>query len=256
MPDPLKDYIKPEFPKIENTESALVTRIEYVGPTETLQSALLGAGNAWGDYVGRIKSATIEPTENAETSMATVTVEQPIDNAESGTGTLQAVSYEIRWVTIERSMYEHPDFIIGGGGDYELSNGDIYDLQKWQAPENEKSLRDSYSYNENGYDTTLSANAKMFARGIELGLETFEDKAPTAIRISEYVNGPPPETDAGLKQDPMIDFPNLPSGFEWRKETADSTRAAGATKWNLTEEWLGAKKVLFDRLKVFWTPPA
>ena len=255
MPDPFADYIKPEFPKRESTESAFVTRIEYVGPTATLEPDLPDSGNSWGDYVGRVKTSTIEPTEDPEISTVLVTVEQPIDNAESTTGELQSVSYEIRWLTIERSMLEHPDFIIGGGGDFELGNADIYDIEKWRAPENTKELRDAYSYNENGYDTELSDNAKMFAHGIELGLETFEDKVPTAIKISEYVGGPPPETDAGLKEDPE-DFPNLPTGFEWRKETADSTRAGGQTRWNLTEEWQGAKKVLFDRLHVYWTPPA
>jgi hypothetical protein len=255
MADPLINYIKPEYPKTENTESAYITRIEYIGPTATVVAGLPAPGGTWGDYPGQVKSATSEPTEDTTVSVAMITVEQAIDNAETEPGTLSAISYEIRWLTIERSMFEHPAFIIGGGGEYELSQSDIYDIERWKAPENSKERRDVYEYDENGYATTLSTNAKMFARGYELGLETFEDKAPTAIKISEYVNGPPPETDAGIKEDP-VGFPNLPTGFEWRKETADSTRAAGATRWNLTEEWLGAKKILFDRLNVFWTPPA
>jgi hypothetical protein len=252
-PDPLIEFIRPEFPKTELTESAVVTRIEYIGPKDSIVDYLPLPGEAWGDYPGQVKSSSYEPTEDIDTTVAMVSVEQPIDNSETDTGELVATSYEIRWLTIERSMAEHPAF--SAGGEFELSGGDIYDIEKWKAPENTKELRDAYSYNENGYDTQLSANAKMFARGFELGLETYEDKAPTAIKISEYVGGPPPETDAGLKEDPPGDFPNLPTGFEWRKETADSTRAGGATKWNLTEEWLGAKRVIFDRLNVYWDPP-
>ena len=256
MADQLLSYLKPEFPKIESTEQSYVTRLEYVGDSSTIEVKLPSIGDAWGEYLGQVKSITFEPTENIGISTAVIVVEQSIDNDEPNTGELVAVSYEIRWLTIERSMYEHPAFIIGGGGAYELGNADIYDIEKWKAPENTKELRDAYKYNENGYETELSTQAKMFARGMELGLTTFEDKAPTAIKISEFVNGPPPETDAGLKQNPMITFPNLPTGFEWRKETADSTRAGNSKKWNLTEEWLGAKKVLFDREEVFWNPPA
>lgn len=255
MADPLLAFLKPEFPKIESTEQSYVTRLEYIGDTATIEKDLPVIGSVWGDYLGQVKSVTFEPTENVGISSAMITVEQPIDNDEPEEGTLVAVSYEIRWLTIERNMYEHPAFIIGGGGTYALNGGDVYDIEAWKAPENTKELRDVYKYNENGYETDLSVNAKMFARGMELGLTTFEDKAPTIIRISEYVNGPPPETDAGLKENPPATFPNVPTGFEWRKETADSTRAGNSKKWNLTEEWLGAKKVLFDREEVYWTPP-
>jgi len=246
---------RPEFPKIEENENGTVTRIEYIGDTATIAAAKPAVGATWGDYVGQVKSSIIEPTENTGISVLAVTVDNTKDNAEPSTGELKSVSYEIRWVSVERDMLEHPQFAIGEGGENALTTGDIYDIEMWKAPENTRALRDEYKYNEGGYHVSLSANAKLFCRGIELGQETFDDKAPTAIKISEYVNGPPPETTAGIKEDPA-GFPNLPEGFEWRKETADSTRAGGATKWNLTEEWNGAKKVLHDRLHIYWEPPA
>jgi len=248
------DYKKPEFPKKEANETGFVTRVEYVGDTETITAALPSVGATWGDYVGQVKSVKIEPTENVLISTAMVTIEQTTDNADVEPGELKSVSYEIRWVTVERSMYEHPQFAIGQGGLNELTDNDIYAIDKWKAPENSKVLYADYEYKEEGYDLALSPNARLFARGIQLGQETFEDKAPIAIKISEYVNGPPPETTAGLKEEPD-GVPNIPSGFEWRKETADSTRAGGSTKWNLTEEWVGAKKVLHDRLNIYWEAP-
>ena len=247
-------YKKPEFPKVENTENGTVTRIEYIGALATIAPALPTVGATWGDYVGQVKSVSTEPTENATVIEAFVTVELSRDNTDVEPGELVSISYEIRWVTVERSMLEHPQFAIGGGGANALTTTDIVEIELWRAPENTTDLRAAYQYKEAGYDLNLTTNGKYFARGIELGQETYEDKAPTAVKISEYVNGPPPETTAGLKEDP-VGFPNLPAGFEWRKETADSTRAGGALKWNLTEEWVGAAKVLTDRLNVYWDAP-
>lgn len=259
-------YKKPEFPKIENTETGVTTRIEYigngvvgVGDAATISAALPAVGDTWGDYLGQVKSVSKEPKENSDILEVLITVEQPKDNTDIEPGERVSVSYEIRWVTVERPMLEHPQFAIGEGGANELKSADIADIEKWRAPENTRELRKEYKYKndifEFDYEYTLTTNAKLFARGIELGQETWEDKAPIAIKISEYVKGPPPETSAGLKDDPD-GFPNLPNGFEWRKETADSTRAGGALKWNLTEEWLGAKKILHDRNQIYWTLPA
>ena len=247
-------YKKPEFPKVENTENGTVTRIEYIGDSAILAAALPIVGASWGDYVGQVKSVSTEPTEKATVIEAFVTVEQSRDNTDVEPGQLVSISYEIRWVTVDRSMLEHPQFAIGGGGANALATSEIIEIEFWRAPENTKALKELYKYNASGYDYELGTNAKYFARGIELGQETYEDKAPIAVKISEYVNGPPPETTAGLKEDP-VGFPNLPAGFEWRKETADSTRAGGALKWNLTEEWVGAAKVLTDRLNVYWDAP-
>lgn len=247
---------RPEYPKKEYTETGIVTRIEYIGDTATLEAAIPNIGATWGDYVGQVQSATIEPTENVNFSVLMITVDKATDNADIEPGELVAVSYEIRWVTVDRSMFEHPQFAINEGGLNALTKADIIDITAWrdQDPERFADLKEDYKYLRMGFEKTLSANAKLFARGIELGQETYEDKAPIAIKISEYVNGPPPETTAGLKEEPD-GVPNIPSGFEWRKETADSTRAGGALKWNLTEEWVGAKKILTDREEIYWDAP-
>ena len=252
--EPLINYKKPEYPKTEYNETGVITRIEYIGATATLDAGKPAIGDAWGEYFGTAKTVTIEPTEDVDVSVLMVTMDSTTDNTDIEPGEKISESYEIRWVTVERNMLEHPAFAIDGEGPHKLSPQDIYDLEKWKAPENTRELREAYSYNERGYDIVLNAPAKMFARGIELGQETFEDKAPIAIKISEYVNGPPPETNAGLKEEPD-GVPNIPSGFEWRKETADSTRAGGALKWDLTEEWVGAKKVLHDRENIYWLAP-
>jgi len=248
-------YKRPSFPKKEVNESGIITRIEYIGDTTTLAAALPAVGDTWGDYPGNVSSVSIEPTDDVDTSVVMIGVDVKTDNENAQPGELKSISYEIRWVTVERSMYEHPQFAIGGGGLNELTAAAIAEIEAWKSPDNPVEFREKYQYRDTfEYLNNLSDNARLFARGIELGQETYEDKAPVAIKISEYVNGPPPETDAGLKDTP-VGFPNLPDGFEWRKETADSTRAGNQTRWNLTEEWQGAKKILTDREQVFWELP-
>lgn len=249
---------KPGFPKVDKSENSTTTRIEYIGAKSTLEAEEPGVGVAWGDYAGQVKSTSVEPTEDSTISELFITLEATIDNETVDTGTLASVSYEIRWVKVDRPLLEHPQFADGQGGANALTGFDQYDIERWRDPENSQSAYKDFKYQvEGGGEDSaieLSTNAKLFAQGIKLGQETWEDRAPIAIKISEYVGGPPPETNAGLKEGtPAI--PNIPTGYEWRKETADSTRAGGETRWTLTEEWHGAKFVLIDRDRVFWAAP-
>lgn len=251
---------KPGFPKIGKSENGATTTIEYIGATATLTAAVPSISTAWGDYLGTVKSTSIAPVENSKTSgisVLTVETELPIDNETIETGTLRSISYEIRWVTVSRSLLEHPQFAIGQGGANALTDEDIAAIELWKSPENGLQNKKNFLIpSDDEYDPSepLSTNARLFARGLQLGQETWEDKAPVVAKISEYVGGPPPETDAGAKNTPT-GFPNLPSGYEWRKETADSTRAGGETRWNLTEEWVGAKKILSDKNAIYWSAP-
>jgi len=83
------DYKKPEFPKIENTESGTITRIEYigngvtgVGDAATISAALPAVGDKWGNYAGLVKSVSKEPKENTDILEVFITVEQPKDNTD------------------------------------------------------------------------------------------------------------------------------------------------------------------------------
>ena len=252
------DHKKPGFPQTGKSENSTITTIEYIGLSSAIDSALPEVGDTWGDYPGRVKSVRFNPTENALYTDATVSMEATIDNETIETGTLRSISYEIRWVNVGRDLFEHPQFAIGGGGTNELTEGDIWDIKHWELPENKRENRELYEYVPEGAGyfsvVDLTTNARLFARGLELGQETWTDKAPVATKISEYVGGPPPSTDAGEKQDP-VGVPNTPSGYEWRKETADSTRAGGEVRWTLTEEWIGAKKVLVDKNEIYWGAP-
>jgi hypothetical protein len=101
------------------------------------------------------------------------------------------------------------------------------------------------------YDEELSDNAKKYCAGLNLGLESYEDFAPVARKVTAYAGGPPSSTQAGDKNTPT-GIPGLPSGWEWRKSADRSMRAGGQTRWERVEEWTGAQKVLTDKTNIYF----
>lgn len=258
MAESIATYRKPEFPKLSVTENAFRTTIEYIGPEITLEAAKPEAGSVWGDFSGTVISTDYNLTENTSTAELTVVVELKSETGDESTfGALEATVYEIDWDVVARSMYEHPAFAIGEGGPNSLTTQDIIDIEAWrqQGPEQAefKALYRYESNNAEGY-VDLSNNARLFARGIELGQESYDDYAPIARKTSTYVGGPPGNSEAGEKDEPT-GFSNKPTGYEWRK-SADRTLSQGSrTRFDRTEEWLGAKKVLSDINSIYWAAP-
>ena len=117
------NYRKPGFPDESRSKSAYSARIEYIGDYATLRAALPTIGTVWGDYDGFVSDFGIVPTENAEIGDAFVVCSLDIDNEDAGAGELVATTFEIEWVMVERSMYEHPQFAIGQGGDKGIGQG-------------------------------------------------------------------------------------------------------------------------------------
>jgi hypothetical protein len=252
--EPIASLRKPGFPKPVKTENGEATLIEYIGATSTLSAAEPAVGSSWGDFEGSVRSTSLVPAEGLDTtSELTITVELISESGEEP-GTLESETYELEWVNVARSMYEHPQFAIGQGGTSELSSVDIAEIALWQE-EPDRTLKSEYQFQNEYYAGTLSANAKLFARGIELGQTVFEDFAPVARKVSTYSGGPPPTSEAGQKNDPA-GFPSLPDGYEWRKSADRNVTAGKRTRWEKQEEWLGAKKVLHDKDEIFWEPPA
>lgn len=251
-------YRKPGFPKIEKSERSTRTRIEYIGPAANLEPAAPDQGDTWGDFLGTVVLTDYQPTENTTQAELVVVCELVESSPENAVGTLESESYEVVWATVSRSLYEHPQFAIGGGGANALTRADITQIDLWQ-----KSLpiyKDAYQWEDpenQSYGGVLSDNAKLFARGLELGQENWDDKAPVAMKTSLYVGGPPDtSTEAGQKTEEPAGFSTLPPGYEWRKDTDDVTNTGSKTRFERSETWLGAKKVLIDRDQVFWEPPA
>ena len=259
------DYMRPGFPRDGQTDKSFTTTIEYVGPASVLKVARPNKNDSWGDYPGRVSSSDWEPFEvisDDPKGILTVVVE----DAEFGndytydTGTKTNIDYEIDWVDVSTPMLQHPEFAVGAGGTYALTAKDVATIELWKANTN-ADRKAAYTYpgdvSASGSITyyDLSDNAKMFARGIELGIEVFNRKAPVARRSETWVNGPPEEGLAGLKETPTS-FPNLPTGYEWIREADRSLKQGGARKWNRDIEWIGDKKVYVDAANVFWTAPS
>lgn len=249
---------KPGFPKLSVGQKEHTTEIEYVGQYAALLAASPNIGEAWGDYAGTVTRVSIDPHEGATTAELSVTVSYEFEAGDFSTdpGVEQETTYEIEWAAVSRSMYEHPEFAIGLLGTYALTSEDWVAIEKWQN-EDDLTQKAVFKYKEKDADTTyktLSTNAKMFARGIQLGVEEWDDFAPVVRVTTTYLNGLPPTGSAGQKDNPPS-AANGPSGYEWRKSADRAIKAGGQNKWERSQEWLGAKKVLVDKDDIFWTAP-
>ncbi len=266
MADPLIDYLKPGYPKTQNSAQSYVTSLEYVGPKSILEAAEPPTNTKWGDYDGRVTGSEFDPFEQTDdnpnpTVVMRVTCEYFYDAGEAsgsgGVGTPAEESHEIEWVSVERPMLEHPQFRVGGGGANALTNQDVVDIELWRN-EPSPDLRKVYKYtapSASGEPTEfeLTTNGKLFAAGILLGIETYPDFAPVARKTTAYTDGPPSESNAGLRDEPPNSFLGLPSGYEWRKSADRAIMSDGRNKWDRSEEWMGAEKVLVDRKTIYWT---
>lgn len=250
-------YKKPGFPKKSLGKSGYQTTIEYIGPTATLEPALPAIGAAWGDYTGIVETRDIEPIEgSAGYSDLRIVVSYEFSGTETTFGEARETTFEIDWAVTMRPLSEHPKFTTGGT--YALDKQDLIDLGYWQEEQN-ATLKAEFKYNElaatgSGDIAELSSAAKMAAAGILLGQEYWEDYAPVARKNTTYVNGPPTTSTAGLKDTPT-GFPNLPTGYEWRKSADRSMRAGGQNRWERTEEWTASPKVLVDKSNIYWSAP-
>lgn len=249
-------YKKPGFPVVEKATNGVKTTIEYIGPLATLQAAEPSRNALWGDYSGFVLSTRVEPLEDNTTGELTVIMENPFDVSDGGQegdpGTAGDITYEVEWVMFQRSMFEHPQFAVGGGGANALTNEDVAQIQAWQnEPDPLERAAYQYKVETAGTSVTLSTNAQLFADGIFLGQETYEDYAPMVRITTRYYDGLPSTSEAGLKDEPPA-FSGKPTGYEWRKTADRAVRANTETTWERVEEWIGAIKVLTDREQVYF----
>jgi len=252
-------YKKPGFPKKSLGQKNYSTSIEYVGPTATLEAAMPAIGATWGDYTGYVQSRDIEPIEGtAGYSDLKIVVAYEFSGSDTTFGEAKEITYEIEWAPQAKSLLEHPQFRMGGAGANVLSKQDVIDIGFWEN-EQDATLKEAYQYNElaatgSGAVAELTASGKLYCAGLMLGQDYWDDFAPVARKNTTYVNGPPTSSTAGKKDTPS-GFPNLPTGYEWRKSADRSVRAGGQNRWERTEEWTGAKTILVDRDAIYWTTP-
>ena len=252
---------RPGFPREAVNDKSYQTTIEYVGLIADLIAASPLISTPWGEYQGIVSSVTPEHWEGSDYGVLTVVCERLFDAAGQPTGTVRETSYEVDWVDVERSLFEHPKFRVGGGGTYELTEEDVAAIRSWEkCPD--PHYKAAFSYSVDDWKTsppsspTLSANAKMLAAGLAQGIESWVDKLPVLRMSKTYVGGPPPQASAGQKESPPSTFPNKPSGYEWIRSADRGLRSGGQTKWVNDTEWIGCKKVLIDVDEVFWTAPS
>jgi hypothetical protein len=253
----IASYKRPGFPRTSNSERSFKTVIEYVGPQSDLEAQQPAQNTAWGQHPGRVSVSEIEPLEGTSHAIMRVECEYQYSETTNGGGQGTAtdeVIYERDWEMFTRSMFEHPAFAIGLSGTYALDSEDVSDIENWRN-ETDATLKKDFKYTGSAGEVTLSTNAKMFARGIQLGQETFEDYAPIIRVTTTYIDGGPDNgSEVGIKDTPPA-AANGPAGYEWRKSADRGTRQGGQTRFEQSEEWIGAKTVLTDKNAVYWSAP-
>lgn len=263
--EPILKYRKPGFPKSTHDEKSFRSRIEYIGPKSDLESARPTNSAGWGNYPGRVNNTDLQPIDGTDKATLTVSMESFYEfdtgTDDKAVGDAVEETLEVEWVKFDRSFYEHEEFAPEGSGTYKLTSGDIISIQKWEQEEN-RTLKEAYKWQDDSDVgggagiVELSANAKMFARGIELGQEVWEDFIPVIRRTTNFYNGPPGESKAGLEDAAGVPkFAGGPTGYEWRKTADRAIKGDGQTRWERVEEWTGATKILSDRENLYWTPP-
>ncbi len=253
-------YKKPGFPKTANTGKSFRTTIEYVGPSDELEDEMPVTESVWGNYPGVVTSSVHEPIEGTDKAMLKVIVETFTDQSEYPEVTALEETFERDWVAFSRSLKEHPEFTMGGGGQFELEPGDDFDIRMWQE-EMDRALQKEYKYRQpnpgssvSSFVVDLSTNAKMFARGLQIGQENWEDYAPVIRKTTTFSKGIGSGADAGLRGGEP-DFAGKPDGYEWRKSADRGLKTGRQGRWDQDEEWVGATKVLIDRKRIYWDAP-
>ena len=264
--DPIYNLMRHGFPRESLDDKSYKTTIEYVGLVTLLLLHSPAISTQWGKYPGLVTEQNLERLEGTAHGILTITCESKFntggDSPKTGKKIEGETSYEIDWVDVQRSLYEHPKFRKGGGGAYELTDADIENIKNWEknpwaAYKKIYTYRDGGDYTKacDASDPTLSINAKTLAVALYHGVQYWIEKAPVARRSDTWVNGPPPPGSAGQKQTPP-GFPNLPTGYEWIRSTDRALRAGGQSSWSNDTEWIGANKVLIDVDEIFWNPPS
>ena len=252
-------YLKPNYPEYGTGAKGINIRLEYIGPTATILAAIPAEGATWGDYDGTVESTTYNTISgsNPAQSELSIAVSREFEAGDQP-GTATESNYEIEWTRITKPMITHPDFRPLGGGQFELTTTDIVQIEAWRNGKvpTKKSAFEWPRYNSANRSEKptwygLSVNATKLANGVLMDIDTWEDYVPVARKTTGFVNGPPNTSTAGQKETPQ-GFVGLPQGYEWRKSADRGTRTGKQNKWDRTEEWEGALKVLYDNKKIYW----
>lgn len=254
MSNPLETMRRPGFPEETKDENSYRAVIEYIGDAAAIAAAGVTEGMLWPPYPGRITSARAHPIEGTSKAILTVIVELKAGSDDApmqDTGDLMETHEEKDWVSVSRSLYQHPEFIVGGAGTYALTDQDVVDIKAWEN-EQDANLKALFQIQFEGGFRELSDNAIKFAQGLNLGVENWTDRAPLLRKTMTYKNGKGPADNAGQKESPDVSASLIPDGYEWIRETDRTVKRGGQQTYVREIEWIGAKKVLIDRDQIFW----
>ena len=168
--------LRENFPKKGLDSESYKTDLEYIGLYSVLLTASPAIGSPWGDYSGVVDSVNLEPISGTSPlrGILSVSMVDEFSGAESsGTEKTASVSRQIIWTPVSRPLIEHPEFQEGGY--YYLDSGELAELAIWET---DKTF------------VVAGTNPNKYIDGRNMGIETYDDFAPTLIKTAPYVNGP------------------------------------------------------------------
>jgi hypothetical protein len=269
----IDQYIRPEFPVETASEGSFGSTWEYVGPTNDLRGNLPKIGQLWDDERPVTSYELVPSLDNSTHSRLTVSTVISINDAEGfnnelAPSKLQDVHYQLTYAANELPLFQHPDFLSGGGSDL-YSNDEVFGsgaslvnakpiahIQQWESEPDQltKFKRSYFKRDPSTGATTAPATvinggaALEYIKLRELGFDSFTVFLPQWQKTSVYVGVRAPNTEEIGRYDEAPDAPPnaLPKGYQWIKSADDAQRRGNQKLWDRTEVWSGFKKVYFD----------
>jgi hypothetical protein len=230
-------HLRENFPKKGLASGNYKTELEYIGEYAALQAAAPAIGSPWGDYEGVVDSVNIEPISGTTPLRGTLSISmvEEFSGAESsGTEKAASVIRQIVWTPVSRPLIEHPEFQWGGS--CYLDPSELADLAIWEQDKTH---------------VVAGTNPNKYITGRNMGIETYDDYAPTLTKTTPFVNGVSPTSVAGAKDEPT-GFDNKPTGYEWVKTADDCVSTGRRNRWERVEQWTGDKKILVDKNTLYY----
>jgi hypothetical protein len=253
----LATYLRPGHPKERADEVTIGNSYEYRTDTATIAANKPAIGDLWAD--GRPVIFTQVYEISAASGVSDLAVVTGVNFGLTGViaTTVEEIIYEAFNRPVVKPLEVHPYF--AAGGTYAIDATARKHIIGWRA-ELDPDLRSQRKYKAldsngepSGTTTTITGNAVVFIKMLEIGVEEYVDYMPVWRKRSLYRGTAAPGISAiGAKGTPAGS--GYPAGYEWVKSRDDASRLGRAAKWQRDEEWEGCITVYADKTTLY--PPA
>lgn len=253
----------PDSPKLGHDVTRFRVFRSYEGPYDQVVGNQPVRGNAFSDLPPAVLIVDVQVLKKPG-NIGRLEVQAETQGPSDTNPT--APTYEVEWVEIDRPLYLHPIFAVGGAGKFALTAIDVAMIDRWEQ-EDDPSLRSAYQYKVpsgttyptgfpaptltaqmiggTAYDIfTLSSNGQAYAAKRLKGIDSYRLWAPVARQTIETY-GLPESNPCGLIEDPPGAI-GAPSGYTYQRSAQRAVKTGRYGKWQQIQEWQGADTIDTD----------